>query len=362
MAIPKTMKSQLLESFNSPYMLRSVPVPRITDPQDVLIQVEAASYCHTDAVLAAGGMSPYPPAFPHVGCHEFAGTVIACGSAVDGVQIGDRVGVPGRAYHPCGTCSECQAHDKPEDDPQGYSMYCPQSKNLGINIDGGFSEFVLADSRQLAPLPETLTAIDAAPLMCAGLTIFAALKRCRLSPGQTVAISGCGGGLGHLGLQFAAKLGYNVVGIDAADGPLELAKGLRTGARIYDARRTTTEEVLQDISPVDAVVILPESQQAFDYGVRLLKNRGVCVVVSFPAAGFHLSAKDLVFRDIQVVGSLLGSNTVLREMLQFVAAQGIRAVTKTFALSDLNELVQVYHHGGGGKFVIDMTLQSADGE
>ncbi|KAI0546137.1 alcohol dehydrogenase-like protein [Xylaria curta] len=370
-SLPESMRAQFLDAFNTPYALRSVPLPVLSSPHDILIKVEAASYCHTDAVLAAGQMQPNPPNFPHVGCHEFAGTIVALpDNSSSTLKIGDRVGIPGRAFHPCGTCSECAATSTPENpdaDPPGYSVYCPHSLNNGIDGPGGFREYAIADSRQIAPIPDNISAVDTAVLMCAGVTIYSALKRCLLKPGQRVGIVGCGGGLGHLGLQFATKMGLKVLGVDNADPPLQLARSLGTGAKIVDARSQDANEVAIELGKEDAkqdrgdmgldsVIILPESQKAFDYGVGLLKNHGRCVVVSFPERGFHVSARDVVFRDISIVGSLVGSNKLLRETLQFAAEHDVRAVIKTFALSRLNELVTAYHQGEGGKLVIDMAL------
>jgi len=388
--LPPSMKAQLLDAFNAPYVLRSVPLPAITSPYDILIKVDAASYCHTDAVLAAGKMLPNPLSLPHVGCHEFAGTVvglpptIAPGSESESsfpFRVGDRVGVPGRSFHPCGKCSECASGPTDEDpsaDPPGYSVYCPHALNHGISIDGGFREYAVVDVRQVARIPDSLSAVETAVLMCAGITIYGALKRCfsnnlptssssGSSSQRRVGIIGCGGGLGHLGLQFATKMGYKVVGVDNADAPLELSRDLDTGAWIVDSRDTDADDVVAKIGEedgktekgdmgLDAVIILPESQKAFEYGVRLLRDRGRCVVVSFPEQGFHVSARDLVFRDIRVVGSLVGSNTLLKEMLDFAATHGVRAVVKTFSLARLNELVEEYHKGHGGKLVIDMAL------
>jgi len=368
------MKAQCLEAFNTPYVLREQPLPSFTSPYDLLIKVDAASYCHTDAVLAAGEMLPNPPSFPHVGCHEFAGTVVAIAPdavpPATGFRPGDRVGVSSRAFHPCGVCDECLDDSSPDSDPPGYSAYCPAQKSNGISMDGGFREYAVVDSRQVAPIPDGLTAVETAPLMCAGVTIYAALKKCGLKPGQRVGIVGCGGGLGHLGLQFAVKMGYEVFGIDNGNGPLALARGLNTGARIIDARVEDAEEIARQVGlsdgknhrgemGLDAVIILPESQKAFDYGINLLKNHGKCVVVSFPKAGFHLSSRDLVFRDITVVGSLVGSNKTTKEMLEFCDRHNIRAIVKRYPLSKLNDLVADYHQGGGGKLVVDMSLEDS---
>lgn len=212
-------------------------------------------------------------------------------------------------------------------------------------------------------MPEPLRAVEVAPLMCAGLTIFGALKRSapQLRVGGTVGLIGCGGGLGHLGVQFAVKMGYRVVGVDTKDEALRLAEEVVSGdggedgkVRVVDARKIAVGQLVEEEGRVDAVIILPESQQAFDYGMAMVRDHGKCVVVSFPEAGFHVSARDLVFRDISVVGSLVGSNQTLAETLEFAAQHNVRAKIRTFPLTHLNELVEAYHQGDGGKLVIDV--------
>jgi D-arabinose 1-dehydrogenase-like Zn-dependent alcohol dehydrogenase len=230
------------------------------------------------------------------------------------------------------------------------------------------------DARQVAPIVGGMTSVETAPLMCAGLTIYAALKKCGLKEGERVGIVGAGGGLGHLGLQYAVAMGLRVIGVEAADRPLSLAKSAVKSfsagnrVRIVDSREESAGDLVTQLGAqdaandrgqqgIDAVIVLPESQGAFEYAMRLLKNHGTCVIVSFPEKGFHVSAHDVVFRDISVVGSLVGSNACLREMLRFSAEHGIRAVAKTYPLSALNELVEQYHNGNGGKLVIDMSLK-----
>lgn len=388
-SLPSHMKAQLLTEYNKPYSLQSVPLPVLDSPHDLLIRVEAASYCHTDAVLAAGQMRPHPPRFPHIACHEFAGVVVALPPTPTptshGHGIGDRVAVPGRAFHPCGECFECAsggggpsspiaAAADPDADPPGYSVRCARGAgNCGISAPGGFAEYAVVDGRQVAAVPRGVVggSVAAAPLMCAGVTVVGALKRTGVGRGGRVGIVGCGGGLGHLGLQFAVAMGMRVVGVDAADGPLVLARTvagkLGDGVKIVDARAVEARAVREEVGAedgkvdggdmgLDAVIILPESQDALDYGVALLRDHGRCVVVSFPEKGFHISARDLVFRDISIVGSLVGSNRTLKETLQLAAEHKVEASIKTFPLSRLNELVAEYHKGEGGKLVVDMSL------
>ncbi|KAK7219138.1 hypothetical protein V2G26_007141 [Clonostachys chloroleuca] len=366
----ETQTAAVVEQFGQPYTIKKMPRPKDPRGQDILIRVLAASYCHTDAVFAAGLLSQ---GLPRIGCHEFAGEVVVVGPDVPssrGMVVGRRVGVPGRAYHPCGTCFECT---HPGQDEMGYSPYCPYAGNLGLTRDGGFQEYCLVDSRQVALLPESLPTTQAAPLMCAGLTIWSALQHERVKKAQRVGIIGAGGGLGHIGLQFAAHLGKDVFAIDATDHAVELIRKVKTNlgeagkrVQVSDARTEDPDVIrskgqpVANVSPteigLDAVILLPESQKSFDMGMKLLRNHGTMVVVSFPKDKLAVSAHDLVFRDITLVGSLVGRNHQLREMLEFVVKYQVQVQVKTFPFDRLNELRGPTHHGEGGKLVIDMTL------
>lgn len=368
----ETMLAAVVEQFGQPYALKRIPRPGEPQGHDMLVKVLAASYCHTDAVFASGGMSQE---LPRVGCHEFAGEIVAAGpdAAADGeLAVGARVGVPGRAYHPCGSCYECT---HPGKDRPGYSPYCPRAFNLGLTRDGGFQEYCLVDSRQVAPLPDGLAAVRAAPLMCAGVTIWSALQHEKVRGARSVAILGAGGGLGHLGVQFAARLGKEVLAVDADDAAIGLLERVKAGlgpagasVHVVDGRRESVEDMRAlaqgEVAPgaldselgLDAAILLPESQAAFDQGMALLRNHGVMVVVSFPNKKLEVSASDLVFRDISVVGSLVGRNHQIREMLQFSQEHGVQAEVQAYRFEDINQLVQDSHKGGAGKLVVDMTM------
>jgi propanol-preferring alcohol dehydrogenase len=177
--------------------------------------------------------------------------------------------------------------------------------------------------------------------------------------------SAAGGGLGHLGLQFATTMGLRVSGIDTADRPFHLAESIRTDADVVDARTVSADELLIQIGEdsgnkgnpgLGAVKVLPESQVGFDYGMRLLRNHRLCMVVSIPVDGFQVSAVDIVSRDIKVHGSILGTRATLVETVPFATRHGVKAVNKTFPLDRLDELVDEYQQGNGGKFVVDMSL------
>lgn len=369
------MRAQVLEEFNKPYALRDIPKPENPKGKDVLVQVLAASFCHTDAVFASGSMWKD---LPRVGSHEFAGKLTAIGPDVDpslGLSVGMPVGVPGRAYQPCGTCYECTNNDG---DPPGYGVWCTKAGNNGLSRDGGFEEFALADSRQVAPMPDGLDAINTAPLMCAGLTIWNALATAGVDLSSnnnshlTMAIIGAAGGLGHLGVQFAAKLGCKVIAVDVGEKATSFVKDIVSSlgsdaskVTVVDAKTETAEDTrvavcgkpepsLAGEKGADGALILPESQQAFDFGMKLLKDHGTCVTVSFPIDGFHMQPRDLVFRHIKLQGVLIGRNRQLRDMLKYAAANDVRAKITTYKLEELNDLVHDYHQGASGKLVVDL--------
>jgi D-arabinose 1-dehydrogenase-like Zn-dependent alcohol dehydrogenase len=153
------MRAQVLEAFNTPHKLQNLESPPSPEGQDLLIRVLAASYCHTDAVFTSGAMQPH---LPRVGSHEFAGEIVALGPSVSptlSLAKATAVGVPGRAYHPCGECHECREN---ETVPKGYGVYCTKAGNLGLSRDGGFQEYCLVDSRQVAPIPQGMSAVETA--------------------------------------------------------------------------------------------------------------------------------------------------------------------------------------------------------
>ncbi|EXJ71901.1 uncharacterized protein A1O5_04402 [Cladophialophora psammophila CBS 110553] len=379
------MRAQVLERFNAPYTFTTThPEPPPPQGHELLVHVRAASYCHTDAVFASGAMQQ---GLPRVGSHEFSGVVEKIGPDAEkiaeakGLKVGSLVGVPGRAFNACGQCKECTENGG---DMKGYGVWCTRAGNLGMTKDGGFQEWCLVDARQVARVPDvgSMRAADIAPLMCAGVTVWNALETAGVDvsggkgngEGKYIAILGAGGGLGHLGVQFAAKLGWNVVAVDTtpAMGMLkEVVEGLgEDGKRVTtvdvskesvdDAKKRIfgeAEKGLEGEKGCDSSIILPESQAAFDFGMSVLKNHGTCVCVSFPKDGWKFKPGDLVFRHIKLLGVLTGRNRQLQAMVDFAAKTGVRAKIRTYPLEKLNELVEDYHRGVGGKLVVDMEMK-----
>lgn len=380
------MRAQVLEAFNAPYTFKAdFPSPPAPKGHELLVRVQAASYCHTDAVFASGAMQQ---GLPRIGSHEFAGVVEEMGAEAaavaqrKGLEKGSVVGVPGRAFACCGECDECTSN---AGDEQGYGVWCPRAGNLGLSRDGGFQEYCLVDVRQVARVPEAggMRAVDIAPLMCAGVTVWNALETAgvdvadqsgKSGRGKYVAILGAGGGLGHLGVQFAAKLGWNVIAVDTTPAMNMLKEVVAElgsdGDRVtlVDAVKESVEDVKKRIfgeaSPgregekgCDSSIVLPESQAAFDFGMGVLKSHGLCVCVSFPKDGWRFKPGDLVFRHIKLLGVLTGRNHQLQAMVDFAAKNGVKAKIRTYPLEKLNELVEDYHRGVGGKLVVDMDMK-----
>jgi len=264
----------ILYQFNKPYHIHKIPVPppEKLNEHDMLIKVAAASYCHTDAMVAAGLMRSK---LPLTASHEGAGTVVALGSAAKGFEKDDRVLI-GPVYHRCGQCADCATENE---------QYCTTTGGgLGFSTNGAFAEYEIVDAREAMLLPDNISFQNAPSLACAGRAIWGALMRADLKSGQSIAIVGSGGGLGHLGVQFAKALGLYVVAIDARDEALGLSKSC--GADIViDARKAKTD-VIQDVQNVtdgcgvDAAVNASDAKGAASIAVAIIKKHGTMVQVA----------------------------------------------------------------------------------
>ncbi|KAI9640876.1 hypothetical protein NHQ30_010717 [Ciborinia camelliae] len=237
--VPETMLAAQVVEFNQPYKIHHIPTPRgPLHEHDILIRVATASLCHTDGLISAG---VFGTPLPCIGSHEGAGTIVAIGSSVSGFKLGDRI-LGSLMYHRCGVCTDCTG---PEEDRQ----YCDHSAGyLGIIRDGSFAEYQVVDARESTLLPDNVSFQSAPPLACAGITVWGGLVRANLKAGEWIAIVGAGGGLGHLGVQFAKALGLNVIAIDARDEALDLARDC--GADVLVDARQGKEKVVEEVQKI----------------------------------------------------------------------------------------------------------------
>lgn len=213
-----TMKAAVVRELGKPLAIEEVPVPQPNENQ-VLVRIAATGICHTD-LHAAHGDWPVKPKPPFIPGHEGVGTVVAVGRAVRNAKEGDRVGIPW-LHTACGFCSCCRT---------GWETLCGSQLNSGYSVNGSFAEYALADPTYVGRLPNTLDWGPAAPILCAGVTVYKGLKETEVKPGEWIVISGIGG-LGHMAVQYAKAMGMHVAAVDVHPEKLELAKSL--GAEIF---------------------------------------------------------------------------------------------------------------------------------
>ncbi|MGW3183968.1 alcohol dehydrogenase catalytic domain-containing protein [Kitasatospora sp. NPDC001119] len=285
--------------------------PREPGPGAVRITVEACGVCHSD-LLIAGGLLP-GSTFPITPGHEIAGRVDALGEGVEGWRVGDRVAV-GWYGGSCGHCDACRAGD---------GLHCARVEIPGVAYPGGFADSVVVPAVALAAVPDELTAVEAAPLACAGVTVFNALRRSAARPGDTVAILGIGG-LGHLGVQFAEKMGFRTVAIARGQekGPL----ALRLGAAHYiDSTAGDVAEALRQLGGAKVVLSTVTNAPAVVATIDGITRRGELVMVGLPAEPLELSALQLIQGDRKVYAHSSGIAVDTQDTLRFAAQTGVRA-------------------------------------
>lgn len=338
-AIPEKMKAVQVVEFNKPYEIREVTVPKDLSSRDVLVKIAVASNCHTDSMVQKG---VFKPPLPCTASHEGAGTVVAVGSDVKHLKVGQRImcGIP---YHPCRVCPDCTG-------PENQTQYCSSlEKHNGVLGDGFFAEYAAVDAFNATPLPDKVSFESAAPLACAGRTIWRAVDTTGLKAGEWIALVGSGGGLGHIGIQFAKGRGLNVIGVDARDDGLELSKIL--GADVVLDARQGKRDLVKQVQAVtggrgaDSTVVISDHNDAAAIGCAITKMHGDVIQIAQPDE-VKIPFQELIFRDIRIRSSLLCSEGESRKMLDEIAANNITVKTNVFhGLDKINDLTELVHGG-----------------
>ena len=284
----------------------------------VRIRVETCGICHTDAATVMGA---YPGlTLPRVPGHEVVGRIEALGSGVSKWKVGQRVGV-GLIAGEDGTCEPCR---------RGDIVNCQTPVTSGVTVDGGYAEVMIAEARGISSVPDELTSAEAAPLLCAGITTYNALRNAGLHAGDLVAVQGFGG-LGHLGVQFARHMGFRTVAIGRGRDKEKLAKNL--GAHVYiDASAADAAAVLQRMGGARAILATGTSGGAMGALVPGLAARGKLIVVGVPQDQIQLNAFPLVFGGRSIYGSLTGTPIDGEDTLAFSVLENIRPMIETFPL------------------------------
>lgn len=328
-----TMHAAVVERFGQPLVLREWDIPT-PGPGQILVKTEACGVCHTD-LHAAHGDWPLKPALPFIPGHEGIGRVAAVGAGVEVVKEGDRVGAPW-LYSACGHCEHCLA---------AWETVCDEAQFGGYTKNGGFAEYILADPRYVALVPDGLGAREAAPIICAGVTTYKGIKETEARPGEWIAISGVGG-LGHLAVQYAKVMGLRVCAVDIDDG--KLAHATRLGAdAVVNAKAEGAVSAVRKATNGGAhgVLVTAPSLGAFKQGVAMTRKRGTCVLVGLPPGDFPLPLFDVVSSCITVRGSFVGTRQDMAEALMFAAEGKVKADIELRPLSAINEIFARLEHG-----------------
>jgi propanol-preferring alcohol dehydrogenase len=313
-----TMRAVVVTKPNAPFEIvqREIPEP---GPRTVRVKVEACGVCHSDVFITSGG---YPGlVLPRVPGHEVAGRVDAVGSDVTMWKKGDRVGVGWHGGH-CFECDACR---------RGLFINCKKAKVTGVSHDGGYAEYTVVPAESLARIPDDLDAADAAPLLCAGVTTFNALRNSGARPGATVAVQGIGG-LGHLGVQYAAKLGFRTIAISRGADKAALAKEL--GAQHYiDTATAPAAEQLQALGGADLVLATAPASDAIESVLGGLTSRGKLLIVAAPFTPVSVNPMALLSGK-QVAGWPSGSAIDSEDTLVFSARSNVRPRIEKYKLED----------------------------
>lgn len=306
----------------APGELKAVELPlREPPPSHVRIRVEACGVCHSDAATVEGGFPGL--SYPRVPGHEAIGRIEALGRGVERWKVGQRVGV-GFLGGYCGTCSRCR---------RGDFVNCEHQPFSGVHTDGGYAEVMIAKANALTAVPDELTSVEGAPLLCAGLTTFNALRKSGARAGELVAIQGIGG-LGHLAIQFARHMGLKVVAIARGSAKRDLARKL--GAHQYiDSSAEPPSTVLQQLGGARAVIATAASSQSMSDLVGGLAPQGKLIVAGVGGdQPMAINAVPLIFGERTVLGTLTGTSIDGEDTLAFSTLAGIRPMIETFPLAE----------------------------
>ena len=299
---------------------REIPKP---GAGQVRIKVQACGVCHSDMFTKEGAWPGIQ--YPRVPGHEVAGVIDELGEGVTEWKKGQRAGVGWHGGHD-GTCLACR---------RGDFGNCKNLKIAGISYDGGYQQYMLAPAEALTAIPESLSDVEAAPLLCAGITTFNALRHSGAGPGDLVAVLGIGG-LGHLGIQFANKFGYNVAAIGRGSESAPLAKEL--GASVYiDNKATKPAEELQKLGGAQVILATAPSSKAMTEVIDGLASNGKLMVVGATFDPIEVTPAQLILGSRSIQGWASGTPTDAEDTLRFSELTGVRPMIETYPLEKAGE-------------------------
>ena len=317
---------------------REIPNP---GPGQVRIKVQACGVCHSD-VLTKEGLLPGIQ-YPRVPGHEVAGIIDELGAGVTEWKKGQRVGVGWHGGHD-GTCLQCR---------RGDFGNCQNMKIAGISYDGGYQQYMVAPAEAVAAIPDGLSDVEAAPLLCAGITTYNALRHSGAMPGDLVAVQGIGG-LGHLGVQFAQKFGYKVAAIGR--GPENAALAKKLGANVYiDSKATKAAEELRKLGGAQVILATAPNSKSMSELIDGLAPNGKLVVIGAAPEPIEVTPIQLIFGSRTIQGWASGTATDSEDTLRFAELSGVRAMIETYPLEKAGE-AYARMMSGNAQFRVVLTM------
>ncbi len=329
------MKAAVLHEFKKPLAIEEIARP-VPGSNDVLIEVEACGVCHSDLHLADGDWKQFASIVkrPLILGHEIAGRVVEKGTDVQNLQIGDRVGVPW-IHWTCGECEFCK---------EGNDNLCSKQVITGATVDGGYAEFVKAPATHATKIPANLTSQEVAPLFCAGVTVYRALKQSRIMLGQRLAVFGVGG-LGHLAIQIGRSLGADITAIDISEEKLALAKSLGASTALNAASSPDVVKQLRAMGGVHVAIVTSAAKAAYGMAFYGLRPSGTLLVVGLPAEDVGFPPIMMAAKEVHIRATAVGTHKDLEEVLALAAAGKIHCQVSSRPLAQANEVLEELRHG-----------------
>ena len=341
----KTMKAAVMTAVNQPMEIQDIPIPR-PGPGEVLVKIEVCGLCHSDLHFWKGDHA-IDREGPVILGHEGIGTVVEIGSGVTRLNPGDRVGT-GYIHATCGNCKECLT---------GQETHCASVECTGVNVDGCFAEYAVFRESWATRIPDRLEAAMAAPLLCAGVAAYSAVRKARLEPGELAVVFGAGG-LGSYAIQIAKSHGARVAVVDVSGEKLDHAKHMGADHAIR-ADHDVVHEV-QALGGANACFNFAPVAMSWRQMIETAAPRARLVLISLPNEALVFEAAEIIERGLQVMGSADGTRQELRQIMEIAELGHVRSTVTHRPLRDINKAFQdLASRDVLGRLVIDLTKDDA---
>jgi D-arabinose 1-dehydrogenase-like Zn-dependent alcohol dehydrogenase len=318
------VKASVVPALNSTWEIREIPTPE-PDTNQVLIKIAASGLCYTDVHITKGAI---PTQFPRTLGHEPVGEIVAVGQGVRTRQVGDRVGVPW-VQASCGRCEWCL---------RGQRMFCANQIGTGVQMPGSHAEYMLAYADATMLLPEGLSYEQAAPIFCAGYTVWGGLRIADPKPHERVAVVGVGG-LGHLAVQYAKAAGFETIAISHSPDKEKMIRDLGADEVVADG------EQLEKIGGADVILVTSNSYKPATAALQGIRPDGRMVIMGMSEEPLQIPAEPLIMKRCKILGSTQNGNEYLYEALDYVAKGKVKVITETYSLDEINRAYERVENG-----------------